>query len=157
MHEMTEARAVPELVLVGDSIGLDPDEDAVVRFRAIEAPRGTWHVSLVDALAVAHKIDEQDLERMTAALHVAAEIGNLSAADLAAWRAYVEASLRQWLPVVYVQRGGGAESHTHAVVGEPVLSHHAAMNEGRRLCDELGGDGYGARRVRQTRPPASVR
>ncbi|WP_186223867.1 hypothetical protein [Burkholderia gladioli] len=143
---------------VGDDIGLNPGEDVTVKIRDPLMPGGARHVSLANALSMADRLDERTRQRLDQALPFAAAHGHLSADDLAAWQEYLTRISPQWVPVVYlrIQRSGGAEACTESVAGEPHDTHHDAMDAARRLCDELDGDGYGARRVCRPRGKAGT-
>ncbi|MCM2542552.1 MULTISPECIES: hypothetical protein [Burkholderia] len=138
---------------VGDDIGLNPGETVTVKIRDPLMPGSARHVSLANALSMADRLDERARQRLDQVLPFAAAHGHLSADDLAAWQEYLTRISPQWVPVVYlrIQRSGGAEVCTAPLFGEPHDTHHDAMGAAQRMCDEFGGDGYGARRISRPR------
>ncbi|WP_157377217.1 hypothetical protein [Burkholderia ubonensis] len=135
------------LVWQGDDIGLAVDRDATVILRDPAMPGGVWHISLADALNVVDRLDSYGRERIELALCHAAEHGHLSVGDMAVWEEYVTHGKAQWVPVIHVRRDDGEQSHADAVSGDPQLSHSAALNAARSMCDALGGEWYGVRRA----------
>ncbi|BEH48151.1 hypothetical protein [Burkholderia pseudomallei] len=131
------------LVWQGDDIGLAIDSDVIVTLRDPAMPGGVWHVSLADALDVFDRLDSYGRERMESALRFSAEHGYLSASDMAAWEDYVAHGAVRWVPVVHVKRDGGEQTYT----GEPLLGHRAALNAAESMCDSLGGEWSGVRRM----------
>ncbi|HIH2652726.1 TPA: hypothetical protein ACYLK9_006655 [Burkholderia cenocepacia] len=131
------------LVWQGDDIGLAVDSDVIVTLRDPAMPGGVWHVSLADALDVFDRLNPYGRERMESALRFSAEHGYLSTSDMAAWEDYVANGAVRWVPVVHVKRDGGEQTYT----GEPLLSHRAALNAAVSMCDSLGGEWSGVRRM----------
>ncbi|MFM0245207.1 hypothetical protein [Paraburkholderia sediminicola] len=80
--------AMSRLTWLGDSIGLQREEDADIQFRDAEMPDGVWHVPLSTALPVADRIDSYGLARIALSLAFAAHRGLLSASDAATWQAH---------------------------------------------------------------------
>ncbi|WP_096504295.1 hypothetical protein [Burkholderia sp. IDO3] len=131
------------LVWQGDDIGLAVDSDVIVTLRDPVMPGGVWHVSLADALDVFDRLDSYGRERMESALRFSAEHGYLSASDMAVWEDYVAHGALRWVPVVHVRRNGDEQTYT----GEPLLSHRAALHAAESMCDSLGGEWSGVRRM----------
>ncbi|WGS43707.1 hypothetical protein LFL97_09375 [Burkholderia sp. JSH-S8] len=139
--------AASSLVWQGDDIGLAVDRDVTVTLRDPAMPGGVWHISLADALDVVDRLDSYGRERIELALRYAAEHGHLSVGDMAVWEEYVTHGKVRWVPVIHVRRDDGEQSHADAVSGDPLLSHSAALNAARSMCDALGGEWYGVRRA----------
>lgn len=135
------------LVWRGDDIGLAVDRDVTVTLRDPAMPGGVWHVSLADAIDVLDRLDLYGRERIELALRFAAEHGHLSVGDMAVWEEYVTHGKVRWVPVIHVRHDDGEQSHANAVTGDPQLSHSAALNTARSMCDALDGEWYGVRRT----------
>lgn len=72
---------------VSDNIGLTAGtDDAAVVLGDSENPGGKQCLSIAEALSKADDIDDYGLMRIVSCLSSAAGCGDLSAADLAAWR-----------------------------------------------------------------------
>ncbi|MCA8051313.1 hypothetical protein [Burkholderia arboris] len=133
-----------KLEWIGDNIGLNPDNDVMVRLRDPVMPRGAWAVGLVDALSVADRLDAFGRQRIEAALPFAAEHGHLSFGDLAVWRDYEHYGVVRWIPVVRVRRDDGTEV---SVTGDPLPGHAAALDVALGMQAQMSGEWYGVRRI----------
>ncbi|WP_333995061.1 hypothetical protein [Burkholderia orbicola] len=133
-----------KLEWIGDNIGLNSDEDVMVRLRDPAMPGGAWEVGLVDALAVADRLDAYGRQRIEAELPFAAEHGYLNSGDLAVWRDYERYGVVRWIPVVRVRRDDGTEV---SVTGDPLPGHAAALDAAFGMQAKMGGEWYGVRRI----------